>query len=212
MHRLHTHGPARAVRLHSADILFYAQSAVESAALMLRAGLEAQQGEFSVHAITNLGFPVNLLDIALGVLVQTGSSAPIYFSGYERGFEPMPFPGLYDPATAGDLSPLVSAFEAGGVRRSENSFTENFPLAFAHNPESLNRLLALERSCQASGDQDSIYNALDNLSWSLLDSFLQVVPTKVLNRSSRLSQPHQESLSPEHRRVLAAVSRYASAG
>ena len=107
------------IRLHSADILFYAQSAAESAALMLRAGLEAQQGEFSIHAITDLGFPVNLLDIALGILAQTGSSAPIYFSGYERGFEPMPFPGLYDPATAGDLSPLVSAFEAevcGGRR------------------------------------------------------------------------------------------------
>ena len=42
---------------------------------------------------------------------------PIYISGYDRGYEPIPFPGLYDPLTAGEVSPLLSAFEAAKAER-----------------------------------------------------------------------------------------------
>jgi nucleoside-diphosphate-sugar epimerase len=100
------------IRLHSADIGFYGESALESAQLLLAAGLGARPGELRVHAITDLGWPVTLLDVTLGVLARTGSATPIYVSGYDRGYEPIPFPGLYDPLTAGEVSPLLSAFEA----------------------------------------------------------------------------------------------------
>ena len=100
------------IRLHSPNIAFYVQSALESAQLLLLAGLGAQRGEYRVHAISDLGWPVSLLDVALGVLVSTGSQTPIYFSGYDPGYEEVPFPGLYDPVTAGDVSPLLNAFEA----------------------------------------------------------------------------------------------------
>ncbi len=103
------------VRLHAPDIAFYAQSALESAQLLLAAGLGAVSGTLRVHAIADLGWPVSLLDLALGMLMRTGSTAPIYFSGYDPGYEHMPFPGLYDPATAGEVSPLLSAFEAPRV-------------------------------------------------------------------------------------------------
>ena len=98
---------APAVRLHSADIAFYAQSAVESAQLLLIAMLGAVPGEFRVHAIADLGWPVNLLDVALGVLAAAHSRTPVYISGYDPGYEEVPFPGLYDPATAGDVRPAV---------------------------------------------------------------------------------------------------------
>jgi hypothetical protein len=39
-----------------------------SAQLLLLAFLGAERGEFRVHAITDLGWPVFLLDLALGVL------------------------------------------------------------------------------------------------------------------------------------------------
>jgi len=54
-----------------------------------------------VHAITDLGWPLSLLDVALGVLISTSSATPIYFSGYDPGYEEVPFPGLYDPMTRG---------------------------------------------------------------------------------------------------------------
>src|SRR5206468_2810530 len=98
------------IRLYGAGIFFYAQSALESARLLMGAGLGARPGSFQVYAITDLGCPVSLLDLALGVLRRTGSAAPVYFSGYEPGYEDVPFPGLYDPRTAGEVSPLLSAF------------------------------------------------------------------------------------------------------
>jgi FlaA1/EpsC-like NDP-sugar epimerase len=61
------------VRLHSSTIAFYVQSALESAQLLLLALLGAQRGEFRVHAITDLGWPVTLIDVAVGVLAHKGS-------------------------------------------------------------------------------------------------------------------------------------------
>jgi FlaA1/EpsC-like NDP-sugar epimerase len=101
------------VRLHSSEIGFYVQSALESAHLLLLACLGSQRGEFRVHAIADPGRPIGLLDLAVAVLGRSGSATPIYFSGYDPGYEEIPFPGLYDPMTAGDVRPLVNAFEAG---------------------------------------------------------------------------------------------------
>ena len=58
------------IRLHCPDIAFYVQSARESAHLLLLAALGAQRGEYRINAITDLGLPVTLLDVALGVLVR----------------------------------------------------------------------------------------------------------------------------------------------
>ena len=108
------------IRLHSPDIAFYVQSALESAQLLLLACLGSARAEFRVYAISDLGWPVSLMDLALAVLARSGSATPIYVSGYDRGYEEIPFPGLYDPLTAGDVSPLLNAFEAApwSIRRA----------------------------------------------------------------------------------------------
>ena len=108
-------GEAAVVRLHGSSIAFYVQSALESAQLLLIAYTGAAPGEFRVHAITDLGWPVSLIDVALGVLASKQSRTPVYISGYDPGYEEVPFPGLYDPATAGDVSPLLNAFEAAAL-------------------------------------------------------------------------------------------------
>ena len=118
-------------RLHSSTIAFYVQSALESAQLLHARLLGGQRGEFRVHAITDLGWPVSLIDVALGVLARTGSQSPIYFSGYDPGYEEVPFPGLYDPATAGDVSPLLNAFEAAAVVGSPCPMVDAFRLDMA---------------------------------------------------------------------------------
>jgi len=113
------------IRLHSADIGFYGESALESAQLLLAAGLGARPGELRVHAITDLGWPVTLLDVTLGVLARTGAATPIYVSGYDRGYEPLPFPGLYDPLTAGEVSPLQKAWLAATWDVMKNKLTKS---------------------------------------------------------------------------------------
>jgi nucleoside-diphosphate-sugar epimerase len=198
------------IRLHAADILFYAQSALESAQLLLTAGIGAQPGELWAHAITDLGWPVSLLDLALGVVARTGSEAPVYFSGYDPGYESKPFPGLYDPLTAGEVSPLLSAFEAAGVQQVPGRVTDAFPLLFEPGEQLAASLLAVQDAC-ATGDDAAVRAALDVLAWWLLDAMLQRVPHQALTRVAALTARFEDELSPAYRRILAAVRRYGGA-
>jgi hypothetical protein len=197
------------IRLHSADIGFYGESALESAQLLLAAGLGARPGELRVHAITDLGWPVTLLDVTLGVLASTGSATPIYVSGYDRGYEPIPFPGLYDPLTAGEVSPLLSAFEAASAEPMPGAMVDAFPLAVTPGPELDRRLQELDEACRSTDDPAVLRPALDQLSWALLDATLSAVDQPVLARAAQLTVKHQGTLIPEHRRMLAAIMREA---
>jgi nucleoside-diphosphate-sugar epimerase len=195
------------VRLHSPGIVFYVQSALESAQLLLAAGLGAREGSLMVHAITDLGWPVNLLDSALGLITVTGSQSPIWFPGYDQGYEEVPFPGLYDPLTAGDVSPLLNAFEADRAVEGRCTAVDAFPLEMAQSPWPAALLMALEETCERTDGPAEVRAALDALSWSLLDATLEAVPQRVLARSVKLCEPHRAGLNPEHARMLAAIER-----
>jgi nucleoside-diphosphate-sugar epimerase len=203
--RLQAWAAGGVIRLHSPNIAFYVQSALESAQLLLIAGLGSRRGEFRVHAITDLGWPVSLLDVALGVLARTGSAAPIYFSGYDPGYEEVPFPGLYDPATAGDVSPLLNAFEAATATDSPCPAVDAAPLRLAPDPAAAKLLGALDEVCERTQDPDTVRGALRGLSWSLLDATLRAAPRPALRRAARLAHAHGDALSSDHRRILAAI-------
>jgi nucleoside-diphosphate-sugar epimerase len=196
--------PAGVLRLHCPDIVFYTQSALESAQLLLLSLISAERGELRVLAITNLGWPVSLLDLALGLLAKGGSPAPIYFSGYDAGYEEVAFP-VYDPATAGDASPLVSAFEATAVAAGPCAAAGAVVLRFAPDPRLWKLMSALEACCDRTRDPVLLRGALDELSWSLLDVTLRAAPGAALARSATLAKPHWGSMSPIHRRVLQAI-------
>ena len=197
------------IRLHDTGIAFYVQSALQSAQLLLAAGAGAQPGALRVHAIGDLGWPVTLLDVALGVLAWTGSAAPIYFSGYDRGYEAMPFPGLYDPATAGDVSPLISAFEASDARPSWCPAVDVFPFQVASDSVLDERMRALAGTCAGTEESGPVRAALDDLSWSLFDATMSAVPRKVLTRAARLTARRRGSLDAVHERMLAAIEWHA---
>jgi len=200
------------IRLHSPDVAFYAQSALESAQLLLGASVGAVAGALRVHAITDLGWPVSLLDMALGALARTGSAAPIYLSGYDRGYEAVPFPGLYDPGTAGGVSPLLNAFEAARAGCSLCPGADAFPLEVAPVPGLAERMQALDDVCAGTQQPGPVRAALDELSWSLLDGTLKAVPCQALARAAGLTAPHRDSLHAEHRRLLAAIEHHAAVG
>ena len=197
------------IRLHSAEIGFYGESALESAQLLLAAGLGARPGELRVHAITDLGWPVTLMDVTLGVLARTGSPTPIYISGYDRGYEPIPFPGLYDPLTAGEVSPLLSAFEAAKAEPMPGGMVDAFPLAVKDDGMLDLRLAELAEACAGTEDPAELRPVLDELSWTLLDATLRAVDQPVLARAAQLTVKHQGTLIPEHQRMLAAIMREA---
>jgi len=199
------------IRLHSTEIGFYVQSALESAQLLLLACLGSQRGEFRMHAIADLGFPISLLDLSLAVLARSGSRTPIYFSGYDRGYEEIPFPGLYDPVTAGDVSPLLNAFEAGTIVDSRCPMTDAFRVAMAPEPRATKMLNALAEVCDRTQDPDVVRGTLNELSWSLLDATLRAAPRRTLLRAAAMAQRHGDSLCADHRRVLAAIQDHADA-
>ena len=193
------------IRLHSPDIAFYVQSAIESAQLLLLASLDTQPGQLLIHAITDLSWPVSLLDAALGVLATTGSAAPIYISGYDPGYEEVPFPGLYDPATAGEVSPLMNAFETAAAMPSNGPMTDAFRVAMKPDPRATELLAVLADACDRSAGPDQIRAALRDLSWALLDATLAAAPSDALIRAVAMSRNHPAALIPDHRRILEAI-------
>src|ERR1700722_4685844 len=197
------------VRLHGSSIAFYVQSALESAQLLLLAYLGARPGELRVHAITDLGWPVSLIDVALGVLASKRSRTPVYISGYDPGYEEVPFPGLYDPATAGDVSPLMNAFETAALVDSPCPMVDSFKLEMAPDSVSPKLLAALDCVCGRTREAAKVRAALDELSWSLLDAALGAVPRIALDRSARLIAPHEETMTPTHSRITRAIRDHA---
>jgi nucleoside-diphosphate-sugar epimerase len=195
----------QAVRLHGPDIAFYGQSALESAQLLLCACAGAAPGELRVHAITDLGLPLTLLDLALGVLSRTHSRTPVYFSGYDAGYEQAPFPGLYDPQTAGDLSPLLNAFEAACTTCSPSAMTDSFRLDFAADQRLGKQLKALEEDCASTRCRTQASKRLNELSWGLLDSTLRLAPRQALERSATQARRHWDAMIPGHRRILQSI-------
>jgi nucleoside-diphosphate-sugar epimerase len=198
------------VRLHDPDIHFYVQSAKESAQLLLLAMLGAKPYEFRIHAIRDLDWPLSLLDITLGTLKANQSTVPIYISGYDPGYEEVSFPGLYDPATAGDVSPLINAFEVAAMVDSPRpASVDAFDLKMAHDATSEKYLTGLDEVCAHTEDPWIIRRVLDTLSWGLLDATLAAVPVDVLRRTVNLIQPHESTMSPTHRRINKALRLYA---
>lgn len=194
------------IRLHAPDISFYAQSALESAQLLLVAGLASRPGRFRVHAITDLGWPISLLDLALDVLAQAGSATPVYFSGYGSGYEETPFPGLYDPATAGEVSPLVNALEASQAGQSACPMVDAVPVRMTPAPDGPDLLARLADTCLRTQDAAEVRGRLDELSWSLLHGTLQAAPAPELARMAAQVTPHRDGLTDTHHRVLRAIS------
>ncbi|HEX4830396.1 MAG TPA: polysaccharide biosynthesis protein [Trebonia sp.] len=203
--------PDAVIRLHDPDISFYVQSARESAQLLLAAYLGARPGEFRVHAISDLGLPVTLLDLALGVLASTGAATPLYFSGYDAGYERVPFPGLYDPMTAGDVSPLLNAYEAADMTGSPSAMVDAGRLRFAAGERLPAQVAALEAECGRTRDARPLTGRLADLSWSLLDSALAAAPRRALERSAAQARRYRDTMIPNHRRMLAAIERLITA-
>jgi FlaA1/EpsC-like NDP-sugar epimerase len=197
------------IRLHSPEIVFYVQSALESAQLLLLAYLGAKLDEFRVYAITDLGWPVSLLDVAIGTVALRAQKVPIYISGYDPGYEEVSFPGLYDQETAGDISPLFNAFEAAADIGTPFPMVDVFDLKMAGHIAPNYRLAALEDVCNHTKSPKLIRSMLDHLSWSLLDDTLAAVPQPVLKRTISILDKHPIVLNPVHERITKTIRNYA---
>jgi nucleoside-diphosphate-sugar epimerase len=191
------------IRLHSPEIGFYIQSAQESAQLLLCGLLDAQPGSFRLNALRDLDWPASLLEVALGAIAQTGSAAPIYISGYDGGYEEQAFPGLYDPMTAGDVSPLINVFEAIGAKAASSEQVDVFtPETLGEDVAAQQALTALEAACvpltTAEPDPAEVRKRLDDLSWALLEATVREIPGPARARAVRLAERSVAALPDRH--------------
>ena len=194
------------IRIHGPHSAFYAQSARESAQLLICAELEMRAGSLGVHAITDLGWPIDLLSLALGALSRTGSDAIIYFSGYDAGYRGhVPFPGQYDPRSSWETSPLVNALEARNGRQADYGHVDVFPRFPLTSVNLENRFLGLLEACAGTQDPEAIRSELYALSWSIFDETLDTVPIETLASiaGSGIYRSSPEGIA--HPRILAAM-------
>jgi nucleoside-diphosphate-sugar epimerase len=203
--------PDGVLRLHDPDTMFYAQSALESAQLMIYSGLHASAAGLRTYAISDLGWPVSLLDLALGTLQQAGSVRPVYFSGHDPGYEAAPFPGLYDPATAGDVSPLFNGFEAQQTEHDSDCGVDACRPVPGLSQVPDNHLASLEQACARTDDHqvEAVRAALDELSWLVFNAAIAAVPKPALQSAIRQAESQPGDLSCEHTRMLEAMRQHA---
>lgn len=200
------------IRLHGAEIEFYVQSGAEAAQLLIAGGLGASDSVLRINALRDLDWPVSLLDLTLGMLAETGSDSPVYISGYEDGYEQSPFPALYDPATAGDVSPLINAFEAPATGPSVCGQVDSFDApAPSDDAEALACLERLEEACGRSEDPREVRPVFEEVCVALLDATIRDLPKAALDRALRFTARSATPLDPAHNPLIDALRRWAEA-
>jgi hypothetical protein len=188
------------IRLHAPDTMFYVQSARESAQLLLTA-LGAPPGDrFRLHLIRDLGWPVSLLDLALGAMAAAGTVAPLYLAGPDPGYERCAYPGLFDPRYAGDISPLINAIEAPAAQPSGCAEVDVVPMPRPDGEWLTNGLDDLERACRAD-DPAAARRAHLDLGRQALTAAAEATPAATLRRVTALTAPHRPAMTAEHRLI-----------
>jgi hypothetical protein len=114
--------------------------------------------------------------------------------------------------TAGDVSPLLNAFEAGILVDSPCPLVDAFRVEIAPDQGAVKRLTALSDACERSTDAQITRGMLNDLSWSLLDATLRSVPKSRLARSAAMTSRRCGTLSSDHARVLQAIEDACAAG
>ncbi|MBB4693380.1 polysaccharide biosynthesis protein [Paractinoplanes abujensis] len=188
------------VRLHAADTMFYVQSARESAQLLLTALTAPADDVYRMYTIRDLGWPVSLLDLALGVMAAQQSIVPLYVAGPEPGYEPAAYPGLFDPRYAGGISPLINALEAPYARPSTCPEVDvvTVPRAAADWP--VEGLADLDDACR-TGDAATARRLHRRLCALALTAAADAAAPATLRRVTRLTEPHRPSMPVVHRLI-----------
>ena len=188
------------IRLHSAATLFYVQSAAEAAQLLLAAATDPEPDGPRVTVLRDLDWPVHLLDLALGVMALAGTVTPIYLAGHDPGYAAQAYPGLYDPATAGDVSPLINAVEAGALVTSPYPELDAFRLDPVPAPQ-VAALLPDLLAHGLRGDDVAARQVFEQVTWLLLAATARATPQQAVRRMVRLAEGHRPTMTGSHRRV-----------
>ncbi len=99
------------VNLHKPDIDLLPQNVSEANYLLLNGLLEAVPQQLKMLIVRDLGWPIDLLELVLFKIAQSGKKVPLYFNGLQAGYDEPFFHGQFDPTLGTEVNPLISALE-----------------------------------------------------------------------------------------------------
>jgi nucleoside-diphosphate-sugar epimerase len=196
LHKFRSIRAGDALRVHDPRTQFYTQSAREAAQLLLWANVVAQrQDSVDVMAIRDLGMPTSLLDLALAVASESAEQRPIYVAGYEPGYQDSFYPGLYDPETAADVTPLLNAFEAARARDVAGVGIDASSIRIPSHEGIVDMLRRLDPALRSRAEPAYLRETLNSASMCLLERTLDSVAATLLERLVRLTSPWRGQMS-----------------
>jgi NADP-dependent 3-hydroxy acid dehydrogenase YdfG len=99
------------VNLHKPDIDLLPQNVSEANYLLLNGLVEAVPQQLKMLIVRDLGWPIDLLELVLFKIAQSGKKVPLYFNGLQAGYDEPFFHGQFDPTLGTEVNPLISAIE-----------------------------------------------------------------------------------------------------
>jgi NADP-dependent 3-hydroxy acid dehydrogenase YdfG len=99
------------VNLHKPDIDLLPQNVSEANYLLLNGLVEAVPQQLKMLIVRDLGWPIDLLELVLYKIAQSGKKVPLYFNGLQAGYDEPFFHGQFDPTLGTEVNPLISAIE-----------------------------------------------------------------------------------------------------
>ena len=186
------------VRLHAPGLAFYAQSAREAAQLLLATSASPAKSEVpSVAALTDIGWPHDLLDLALDVIEEEESQSSISFAGFEPGYEDQIFPGTFDPLQSG-RSPLFNALEMKRLSNPDAGHPfETVEMALGASAAVDRAFDELESACFVGEQSSALRGRMHHASIALLKRTFADAPLDHLRTVASIAQ-HKVGEIPEH--------------
>ncbi len=99
------------VNLHKPDIDLLPQNVSEANYLLLNGLVEAVPQQLKMLIVRDLGWPIDLLELVLYKIAQSGKKVPLYFNGLQAGYDEPFFHGQFDPTLGTEVNPLISAIK-----------------------------------------------------------------------------------------------------
>ncbi|GAA3395887.1 polysaccharide biosynthesis protein [Cryptosporangium minutisporangium] len=111
---------AGVLNIHEPYRLMYVQSMSEAVALVLNTTLYVDDGEATLVTVGDLGWPLDILRLALHTIAVSGRDVPLCFMGLPAGYEKHTFLGQLDWSDPCKTHPMLNALESDDAHLTED--------------------------------------------------------------------------------------------
>lgn len=108
------------LNIHEPYRLMYVQSMSEAVSLVLNTTLYVDAARATLVTVGDLGWPLDILRLALHTIVASGQEIPLCFSGLPAGYEKHTFLGQLDWSDPGKTHPMLNALESADAHLTDD--------------------------------------------------------------------------------------------